>query len=185
MLGRAQDLHALLREISVESRERQTRTVNRRLANFPVKTHARPVQFHLQLLGMKIIKALDRNHRDAFLLIACRCNRLGPALLRHEDLTSNVNHTQFPIAFASSRKSRPVSSGTRSKSHPDREFGSAFRYGVRIKQRGCDFLRCGVNDLWLHLHTFRVRKKASQPAGDRLGLTFYTALLISVISRSP
>src|SRR4029077_4328305 len=99
MLGCAQDLHALLREISVESRERQTRTVNRGLANFPVKAHARPVQFHQQLLGMRIIKALDRNHRDALLLIACRCNRLGPALLRHEDLTSNVNHAQFPIAI--------------------------------------------------------------------------------------
>jgi hypothetical protein len=34
---------------------------------------------------------------------------LGPALLRHEDLTSNVNHKQFPIAFAPSCKSRLVS----------------------------------------------------------------------------
>src|SRR5260370_37985540 len=116
MLGCAQDLHALLREISVESRERQTRTVNCGFANFPVKAHARPVQFHLQLLGMRIIKALDRNHRDAFLLIACRCNRLGPALLCHEDLTSNVNHTQFSIAIASSCNFPLVHSVTPSKS---------------------------------------------------------------------
>src|SRR6266700_7592818 len=115
MLGCAQDLHAFLCEISVESRERQTRTVNRGLANFPVKAHAWPVQSHQQLLGMRIIKAFDRNHRDALLLIACRCNFLGPALLRHEDLTSNVNPAQFPIAIAPYCKFGPCSTGTRSQ----------------------------------------------------------------------
>src|SRR5712691_11622749 len=67
---------------------------------------------------MRIIKALDRNQRDAFLLIACRCNRLGPALLRHEDLTSNVNHAQFPIAIAPYCKFGPCSTGTRSQPDP-------------------------------------------------------------------
>src|SRR5438552_11862582 len=128
MLCCAQDLHALLREISVEPGERQTGTIDRRLANFSVKAHARTVQFHQQLLGMRVIKALDRNQRDAFLLIACRCNRLGPALLRHEDLTSNVNPAQFPIAIAPYCKSGPLSMSTRSWPAPDREFRLEFSY---------------------------------------------------------
>src|SRR5438046_6378231 len=127
MLGCAQDLHALLREISVKPGERQTGTIDRRLANFSVKAHARTVQFHQQLLGMRVIKALDCNQRDAFLLIACRCNRLGPALLRHEDLTSNVNPAQFPIAIAPYCKFGPCSTGTRSQPTPSCNLDQDFR----------------------------------------------------------
>ena len=76
-------LNAFLGEISVEPGKRETGTVDRRLANFPMKAYARPFQLHVQLLSMRIVKAFNRNNRDAFLLIACRCNRLDPASFRH------------------------------------------------------------------------------------------------------
>ena len=85
MLGRAQHLHAFLSEISIETRERKAGPVDGGLANFAMKSDPRPLQFHLQLFGVRVVKALDRNNRDAFLSIAWRCNRLGPALFRHED----------------------------------------------------------------------------------------------------
>jgi hypothetical protein len=71
MLGGAQHLHALLRKISVEPGECQTGTIDRGLADFPMKAHARPFQLHLQLFCMQIVKALHRDNRHAFLLIAC------------------------------------------------------------------------------------------------------------------
>ena len=85
MLGCTQHLHAFLGEISVEAREREAGAVDGGLANFPMEANARPFQLHLKLFSVGIVKALDRDNRDTLLLIACRCNRLGPALFRHED----------------------------------------------------------------------------------------------------
>ena len=85
MFGRPQHLHPFLGEIGVEARQSQARTVDRGLANFPMESHARPLQLHQQLFGVTIVKALDRDNRNTLLLIACRCNRLGPALFRHQD----------------------------------------------------------------------------------------------------
>jgi hypothetical protein len=66
MFGRAQNLDALLREITVEAGKGQTRTIDRRLANFSMKADARSFQFHLQLLGVRIVKTFDRYHRHRF-----------------------------------------------------------------------------------------------------------------------
>jgi hypothetical protein len=85
MLGSSQYLHPFLREVSVKPGQRQPRAVNSRLPNFAMESDLRPFQLHLQLFGMTIVKALDRDDWDALLLIACRCNRLGPELLRHQD----------------------------------------------------------------------------------------------------
>jgi hypothetical protein len=84
MFRRAQNLHPFLGEIRVETRKRQAGTVDGWLANFPMKPHARAFELHLQFFGMAIVKALDRDNRDAFLLIACGCYCLGPALFRHQ-----------------------------------------------------------------------------------------------------
>jgi hypothetical protein len=50
-----------------------------------MESNPRPFQLHLQLLGVRIVKALDRNNWDTLLPIAWRCDRLRPALFRHED----------------------------------------------------------------------------------------------------
>jgi hypothetical protein len=84
MFGRPQHLHPFFSEIGVEARKRQPRTVDRGLANFPMESHPRPLQLHQQLFSVRIVKALDRDNRDALLLIACRSNRLGPAFFRHQ-----------------------------------------------------------------------------------------------------
>ena len=85
MLGRSQYLHPFLGEICVESGEREPGAVNGWLANFAVKSDARTLELHVQLLGVRIVKSFDRDNWNAFLLIACGCNRLGPASFRHED----------------------------------------------------------------------------------------------------
>ena len=85
MLGGPEHLHALLGEISVETREREPGAIDGGLANFPMEPNPRPFQVHLQLLGVRIVKALDRYNWDTLLPIAWRCDRLRPALFRHED----------------------------------------------------------------------------------------------------
>jgi hypothetical protein len=83
MLGRSKYLHPFLGEICVEPREREPGSVNGWFANFAVKPHARPFQLHLEFFSVRIVKAFNRDNGDAFLLIACGCDRLGPALFRH------------------------------------------------------------------------------------------------------
>src|SRR6266705_4368170 len=77
MLSSAEDLNALLREVTEETGKRQTRAIDRGLANFPVKSNPRTFQLHVQLFRVQIVKALDRDDRHALLLIACRGDRLG------------------------------------------------------------------------------------------------------------
>ena len=85
MLSRTQHLHALLGEVGVKTRQREAGAIDGGLANLPMEPNPRPFQLHLQHLGVRIVKALDRNNRDAFPLIAWRGDRLGRALFRHED----------------------------------------------------------------------------------------------------
>ncbi len=68
---------------SVETGEREPGSVNGWLANFAVKPYTRPFQLHLEFFSVRIVKAFNRDNRDAFLLIACGCDRLGPASFRH------------------------------------------------------------------------------------------------------
>ena len=70
MFRRAQYLHPFLSEIRVETRKREAGAVDRWLANFPMESHTRAFQFHLKFFGVRIVKALNRDNRDAFLLIA-------------------------------------------------------------------------------------------------------------------
>jgi hypothetical protein len=84
MFRRSQYLHPFLGEIRVETRKRQAGAIDGWLANFPMEPHARALQFHLQFFGVRIVKALNRDNRDAFLLIACGCDRLGPASFCHQ-----------------------------------------------------------------------------------------------------
>src|SRR6266487_3245130 len=100
MLSGAQDLDALLREVTEKTGKRQTRAIDCGLTDFPMKSHSRPFQLHLQLFGVQIVKALDRDNRHALLLIACRGNRLGAAALRHKRLTCNAEAARFPICIA-------------------------------------------------------------------------------------
>src|SRR5712691_11532893 len=100
MLSRAEDLDALLREVTEETGKRQTRAINRGLANFPMKSHSRTFQLHVQLFRVQIVKALDRDNGHALLQIACRCNRLGAAALRHKHLTCNAEAARFPMCIA-------------------------------------------------------------------------------------
>src|SRR5262249_28880135 len=66
----AQHLHTFLGEVRVEPREREPGTIDGRLANFPMETHAWSLELHLQFFGVRIIKALDRDNWNALLLIA-------------------------------------------------------------------------------------------------------------------
>src|SRR5437773_115900 len=72
-------------EIGVQSGEREPGAVNGWFANFAVKSHARAFKCHVELFGVTVVKPFDRDNRNAFLLIACGCNRLGPASFRHQD----------------------------------------------------------------------------------------------------
>ena len=85
MLSRTQHLHALLGKVGVKARQREAGAIDGGLANFPMEPNPRPFQLHLQLLGVRIVKAFDCDNRNAFPLIAWRCDRLVPALFRHED----------------------------------------------------------------------------------------------------
>ncbi len=85
MLGCSEYLNTFFSEICVETGEREAGSVNGWLANFAVKSHARAFKFHVELFGVRIVKPFDRDNRNAFLLIACGCNRLGPASFRHQD----------------------------------------------------------------------------------------------------
>ena len=84
MLSRPQDLHALLCEVRVEARQRKTGPVDGWLANFPVETHTRTFQLHVKLFSVTIIKALDSDYWNAFLLIARGSDCLGSTLFRHQ-----------------------------------------------------------------------------------------------------
>jgi hypothetical protein len=83
MFGCSQYLHPFLGEIRVETGEREPGAVNGWLANFPMKPHTRAFQLHVELFSVRIVKPFDRDNRNAFLLIACGRNRLGPASFRH------------------------------------------------------------------------------------------------------
>ena len=85
MLSCSQHLHAFLGEISVEARESEAGAIDGGLANLPMEPYARPLQLHLQLLGVGIVEALHGNNRDTLLPIALRCDRLRAALFYHED----------------------------------------------------------------------------------------------------
>ena len=100
MLSSAEDLDALLCEVTEETGKRQTWTIDRGLADFPMKSHLRPFQLHVQLFRVQIVKALDRDNRHALLLIACLGNRLGAAALCHKRLTSNAEAVRFPMCVA-------------------------------------------------------------------------------------
>ena len=83
MLGCSQHLNPFLGEIRVETGERESGTVNGWLANFPMETHTRSFQLHVELFSVRIVKPFDRDNWNAFLLIACGRNRLSPASFRH------------------------------------------------------------------------------------------------------
>ena len=100
MLSSAEDLDALLCEVTEETGKRQTWTIDRGLANFPMKSHLRTFQLDVQLFRVQIVKALDRDNRHTLLLIARRCNRLGAAALRHKRLTCNAEAARFPMCIA-------------------------------------------------------------------------------------
>jgi hypothetical protein len=92
----AENLHPFLSEISIETGQREAGAIDGGLANLSMKPDARPVQFYLQLLGMRIVKTLNRNHGNAFSLTAGRCDRLRCRLLRHKRLTFNADGADFP-----------------------------------------------------------------------------------------
>ena len=68
IFGRAQNLNAFLGEVTEETGQSQSRSIDGRLANLAMETHARPFQLHLQLVGMAPVKRLDGNDRDALSL---------------------------------------------------------------------------------------------------------------------
>jgi hypothetical protein len=49
-----------------------------------MKPHAGAFELHLQLFGVPVVKALDRNDWNAFLLNAWRCNGLRSGFFRHQ-----------------------------------------------------------------------------------------------------
>ena len=69
MFCSAQHLHPFLGEIGVESRQRESRPIDSRLPNFSMKSHTRALELHLQLLGVRIVEALDGDNGNALLLI--------------------------------------------------------------------------------------------------------------------
>ena len=69
LLGRAQDLDTFFREVIVEARERQTGTVNGRLADFSMKADPLPFELQVKLLSMCAIETIDGDHRDILALI--------------------------------------------------------------------------------------------------------------------
>src|SRR5436190_24162597 len=76
MFRRAEHLHTFLGEIGVKPGKREPGTIDGRLANFSMKADGRSLKLHLQLFGVRFIKALDRDNWKAVLLIALGCNRL-------------------------------------------------------------------------------------------------------------
>jgi hypothetical protein len=66
----AQHLYTFLGEIGVEPGQRQSRSIDGRLPNFSTKPHAWALELHLQLFGVPIVKALNGNNWNAFLLTA-------------------------------------------------------------------------------------------------------------------
>ena len=84
MFCRAQHLHTFLGEIGVEPRQRESRSIDSRLSNFSMKPHARTLELHVQLFGVRIVEALDGDNWDALLLTALGCNRLRPGFFRHQ-----------------------------------------------------------------------------------------------------
>jgi hypothetical protein len=89
LLGRAEDLHAFLREIIIEARERQAGAVNGRLADLPMKTDALSFELELQLPLVSLVETIDRDNRNILALIAAgsdglRCGFIGH---RHTSLS--------------------------------------------------------------------------------------------------
>ena len=69
MLGCSEYLNTFFSEICVETGEREPRSVNGGLANFPMKPNARALEFHLQFFRVTVVKGLNGDNRDALLLI--------------------------------------------------------------------------------------------------------------------
>jgi hypothetical protein len=84
MLGCSEYLDTLLGEIRVETGEREPWSVNGWLTNLSMKPHTRAFQLHVELFSVRNVKSFDRDNWNAFLLIACRCNRFGRASFRHQ-----------------------------------------------------------------------------------------------------
>ena len=83
MLSCSQHLNAVLGELRVEPGQREPGTVNGWFANFPMKSHARAFQLHVQLFSMRIVKPFNSDNRNALLLTTRGCNRLDPGSFRH------------------------------------------------------------------------------------------------------
>src|SRR5207247_4493886 len=66
----AQHLHTFLGEIGVEPRERESGAIDGGLANLSMEPDARALELYLQLFSVRTIKTLNRNNRNALLLIA-------------------------------------------------------------------------------------------------------------------
>ena len=84
MLSRTEHLHALLGEIGVKSRQGEPGSIDGGFSNLSMKPHAGAFELHLQLFGVPVVKALDRNDWNAFLLNAWRCNGLRSGFFRHQ-----------------------------------------------------------------------------------------------------
>jgi hypothetical protein len=69
LFGRAQDLDAFLREVIIETGERQTGTVNGWFADFSMKADPLSFELEVKLVSVCAIKTIDGDNRDIFALI--------------------------------------------------------------------------------------------------------------------
>src|SRR5438045_7341489 len=88
ILGFAQHLNSFLSEINEEPTQGETRPVNGRLADFPVKTDARTFQSQRQLFAVSVEKTFHCDDGYAFALIARGSDRLCGRAVGHNG--SNV-----------------------------------------------------------------------------------------------
>ena len=70
MFRRAEHLHPFLGEIGVEPRERKPGAIDGWFANLSMKSDALAFELHQQFFGVRIVKAFDRDDRNALLPIA-------------------------------------------------------------------------------------------------------------------
>jgi hypothetical protein len=70
MFRRAEDLHAFLGEICVEPRKRESGSIDGRFSDLSMKPYARAFEFHQQIFGVPVVKALDSDNWNTFLLNA-------------------------------------------------------------------------------------------------------------------
>ena len=96
LLRRAEHLHPLLSEISVEPGEREARAIDGRLADAPLEADLPAFQFELQRLGVLFEKAFHRDDRDVHPLLAARSDGLNDRFRAHAQSSCIPNRGRFP-----------------------------------------------------------------------------------------